>query len=399
MSLSSHAAPGPAAGALFQPIRALWWLAQCPPKGAVSIELFDDVACVCEGKLIALEQDKNSITPDSPLTNRSIDLWKTFAIWLGAVRDGEVDAEARFHLVTNRKIKGGWLRKLMEAGAGKDEFELLAAELRKIGRDASSSIKQYVNETLAHSDLAIADLLRRIAVEDAGSGSAGEELKQKTLARLHIPTDCPGDEIYNSLLGWIVNAITLLLNNGENAVIERDAFSRAFVNALDVYYERSFRERAARLLTVTQQEREAERDRLFVKQLLLLKLAEADDYVIDAIDEIIQRRKELTRFAKEGSITDIEIAGFEDRVLEKWKGVFRRHVRAFESTDRQNPERAGLDILDECREHRETLAGRMTQEYYLTRGTFHDIANRRDGAGMPNLGWHPDFKKLLASAT
>jgi hypothetical protein len=150
------------------------------------------------------------------------------------------------------------------------------------------------------------------------------------------------------------------------------------------------------LLTVSDEERrDALENALYVKQLLLLEISESDDLLLDSIDDAVKQKKEFTRFAQEGGITSAEISAFEDRVREKWKTVFKRQTKDYSVRGETNAIKVGLDILDECREHRESLGGHMTEEYYLTRGTFHALADRTSKEGVPFLGWHPEFKELL----
>ncbi|UOK62721.1 hypothetical protein MT997_31885 [Paenibacillus sp. OVF10] len=49
----------------------------------------------------------------------------------------------------------------------------------------------------------------------------------------------------------------------------------------------------------------------------------------------------------------------------------------------------GLEVLSDTLDHKENLAGVATEQLYLTRGSYHHLANQM------KVGWHPDYKQIL----
>lgn len=399
MSLREHLAEGPIAGALFQPERALYWLAKSPRGSRVGIEVLDDIAVDSGDGLLILEQDKSSIGAAPPLGDRSQNLWNTLATWLSAVRDGEVElSKTRFFLVTNKQLSPSWVQRLQSGAANKADRTTLAHELRKLGKKPPKTIKANVTTVLSFSDSEIADLLMRTIVEDASNRSAGSGAHDQIVSLLHIAPGCDPGRVLEALLGWVVSTTLTLLRARQPAWLEGSAFDRRLLETQRDMVEVCFRERAASLLKVSDAQRAEQMSRLFVEQVRLLGFDDEGERIIDAIDDVLRCEAEMTRFAKEGSITEDSVLAFNDSLLDRWRSVFRRHCRALGKANPQceaDRTSAGQDIYEETLDHREMLAGQPTQQQYLTRGAYHRIADRIDGNGKPALGWHPDFASHL----
>src|SRR5260221_7860116 len=99
-----HGAAASALGYLFQCRYALLeGLRSVPdtPHLLISIEKFDDVAFEANGEPTDLIQTKHHIDKTGDLSDNSVDLWKTIAVWLSKLAE-EIDAPFRmkFALLT-----------------------------------------------------------------------------------------------------------------------------------------------------------------------------------------------------------------------------------------------------------------------------------------------------------
>src|SRR5215471_13748287 len=65
------------------------------PQLLISIEKFDDVAFEANGEPTALIQTKHHIGRTGDLSDSSVDLWKTIAVWLDKLAE---DVEAPFRM-------------------------------------------------------------------------------------------------------------------------------------------------------------------------------------------------------------------------------------------------------------------------------------------------------------
>jgi len=404
VALSDHLAAGPIAGSFFQAERALYWLAHSDASARVGIEVLDDVAVITGDGLVILEQDKSSVGSGEPLADRSRNLWNTLATWLEAVRDGDVDLDqAQFLLTTNKQLGDCWVRELQRAERKSGPALVLAAQLRGLGAKPPKTLAPFVSRVLVFSDAEIAEVLQRASVEDASTSSSGAALRTMIAQRLHLPKGCDPDQVMDALLGWIVNTTLSLIRLGKPAWLEVTGFDTQLFETISAFADRKFRETAASLLKVTETERAREMGRLFVDQIRLLDFEEEGEQVIEAIDDFLRCQEQMTRFAQEGSITEADVRRFQDGLQQRWQMIFRRHCR---NATRQNGldvpvAHTGQDVFQEVLEHREALADQATTQFYLTKGTYHRLADTRGDDGSPSIGWHPEFAdrlKLTASA-
>src|SRR5688572_9674362 len=143
MSLATHAAPGQLAGYLFQPERAVYWLARAPAGAVIGVETEDDVVVRLQSGAGIHEQQKHSIQPDhAPFGDRSKDLWNTLNLWLEGIRDGEITlASTEFFLTTNKVLRDGIVKRL---GTGAATPGQCVADLRAAGTDPPESIAPLV---------------------------------------------------------------------------------------------------------------------------------------------------------------------------------------------------------------------------------------------------------------
>src|SRR4051812_4208967 len=82
--------PGQFLGYSLQTTRATMRLLQVPAGSFVSVEVLDDVAIASPGRKTTLEQTK-SATSGNPISDRSVELWKTLANWVRAAESGQLD--------------------------------------------------------------------------------------------------------------------------------------------------------------------------------------------------------------------------------------------------------------------------------------------------------------------
>ncbi len=386
------------AGYVFQLDRALYWLATCQRGAKVGIEAFvDDIAVINEGKVVILEQDKFSISPDSyPLGNKSKNLWNTLNIWLKAIDEGEVDlSRTEFHLVTNKTLPpNGLLNKLANAKSD-NEIEECVGKLRNLGENPPESLAVLIQSVLAHNDKMLKDLIKRIRITDGTDSSHGQQLKEKAASHLQIPSNIPTDEVIQSLLGWLHIISMEFWEKQQPAWITQEAFVNQMYREIERSRNRVFRETAKDLLPVSEEDRKSHEGRVFVMQLLQIAIDENNEELIRAIDDFIRCASELTRLSREGNITERDIKEFENHLIDRWQRIFALHDRQLQRTQRpildykKIAEDVGYEIYSESTNYRERLAGQQTEEYYLTSGYYHRLADVLD------VGWHPDFRELF----
>lgn len=93
------------------------------PNGQISIEKFDDISFDNDDVAECLIQAKHHITPKS-LDDKSVDLWKTFRIWIGQFKEGMLSAsDTRYMLITTATATDGSAMSFLRLGILKN-FEI-----------------------------------------------------------------------------------------------------------------------------------------------------------------------------------------------------------------------------------------------------------------------------------
>lgn len=390
MEASKHSAPGQLAGYLFQPERALFWLAKCERGGVVGVETGDDVVLKGADGTKTYEQDKSTISSHrTPLTDRSEELWKTLSIWVEAVKSGEIQiGTARLVIATTAVLPSCLAKDLGKESKTPAEIAACIRQLRSTGAAPSATIASYTATVLGCSDQELSAIIERISVIDGSDGSSGQALKDKLLSELHIADHLPGDAILQSLYGWICDTLMQLWRNGKPGWITFEQFVRQLHQVIRLHERRTFRERARDLVPVSDEDRKSHRTRPFVKQLLLVLREDEEDILISAIDDFIRSVNERNRLSQQGNITREDLKAFDDRLHDRWQLIFKNITRKKSADDGEARER-GWQVFSDTLDHREPLAGEPTEEHYLTRGSYHKLAD------LIRLGWHPDYKQRM----
>ncbi len=380
-------APGPMAGYLFQPVRALYWLAKGDGGTTVGIETEDDVTVLKEDGGKIREQDKSSIQAGVwPYGDKSHALWNTLCIWVRAIKAREVDVEkTEFFLVTNKKIPEGSLVEEMSEANDSDKITKCLERLKTVRRSIKkkSQVWGKVEEVLNSETILLRKLIEHISCDRCVS-SIGEKEKQEIISALRLTDREKHDDIINSLLGWISRTVLSLWNNGKPGWIRRDSFDNQLEAIRNVHRRRRVRASPARKLEVSKRERRTQEGEIFVKQVEIIRVD--DDVAYDAVTDFVRFGKEKLRVAQEGNVTEEDWEGFDENLMDQWK-----NVSGIEKTkEYRTQEIMGQAIYHQTMARKVSHVGELETESYLVRGGYHNLANDL------LVGWHPNYKEKLA---
>ena len=392
---SKHSAPGQAAGYLFQIERALRHLAFSGTGAVVGVETLDDVVVNEACGAAVYEQDKHTISDANPISDRSKGLWKSLKIWMDGVAAGDIDLDqAQFLLVTNQTITNGLAFLLMTPLKQRDDAwaERILDDLKIAGKRPPADLKDFVEGVFSRDDGSLTALLQRVLVVDGSTGGYGPQLAEELKEKLHLDAQ-HASNIFHGLLGWLHDVVMESWRSGRDALVHRESFGKQ-LRFLQIKFQSQqlFRETSAALVPVKEEDRKAHRDDLFVRQLLWVGIDEEDERLLDAIDDFLKCATERTRLAEQGNIPPEEFRAFDERLVKRWKTSFGAHARSLGGLSDSEVETLGREILRHALEHRESLAGQQTQEFYLTTGAYHQLAN--GPKERPRVGWHPQYKEL-----
>ena len=105
------------------------------------------------------------------------------------------------------------------------------------------------------------------------------------------------------------------------------------------------------------------------------------------MNDVYRSTSEAIRLTQKGVVTPNDFRAFDERLVEKWKSLRRVHTPKPLPANEEKLQDVGKTVLHREMDHREPLAGNETQEWYLTRGAFHKLAD------VPRVGWHPHFQR------
>lgn len=366
----------------------------------VGIETEDDVVRIAkdgEGENHIYEQDKHSISINIPFGDNSKDLWNTLCIWLQAAAEPEFDLDnTEFHLVTNKIVRDGLVVLIAKANSDQDCITC-SDKIRTHAANVPDGIKKYANKVCEYDINLLRKLLKKIVLCDGNNSSHGNKLKEEIKSLLHISESLPFEEIYNSLLGWVHSTAMHCWRNNKPAWLSRDKFTEHYQKILTRYNLKRFIETDKSLITLSLVDKESQYNELFVRQLYLIALEQDDNLLISSIEDYLRCNHERTRFSIEGEITKEEMDRFDQNLMDRWEIIFAQYDRKYKRSLKTCTDASilgedmGMEILTKILEHREPLANQPTEQYYLTRGSYHRLANNKQLA----LGWHPEFKFLL----
>ncbi len=391
--MTTHSAPGTSGGIYFQLERALFRLAEASADDLVGVETDDDVAVRRRDGGGISEQDKLSFqTSGHPFQDRSRGLWNTLLIWLDAAAHGTpFNKCAQLSLVTTREVPRSALAARIGAeNKTDDQINGCTKELRAISADPREDMADLMQRVTAYDDEALAAVIRRVRLEDGSAGAGAAQLRTQSVSLLHLHPDVDGDQVAQTLLGWMQDTLVALWREQRPGWIARAAFDRQLHAILGSLSRSRRRERAARLIAVSQADRDDSRARAFVERLLDIEL-EGED-IDQAIEDFVRFGAERLRLSAEGDVVPDDWANFFDELEDRWRGILRRYRR---NRNGEIAEAIGRNIYSDTVEgdYRASLGREPTENRYFTAGGYHTSAE----AGR--VHWHPDGSADLVTGT
>ena len=385
----SSQVPGQFLGYSLQTTRATVRLLQAEPGSFVSVEVLDDVAITRPTGTTTVEQTK-SATSSNPIADRSVEFWKTLANWIRAVESGQVDpAVTSFEMFVSKKRPGKVAQSFASAKNPIEAAGVLAGARTALwGKPMTFPKRSKVATALApHMECvftAKADIVTKIIAQLSlvfGSGSSKADLVN--LLKAKIISEDMLEVVAQQMLGWVKMTIDGQIEKGGPAIISTDDFG-AELNAFVRKYDRF-----AILNSFAPAPEKATLDlefqnRTYVRQLDIIgadydaKLTAANDHLRAAVDRSL--------WATKGLVHRTSFDEFENVLTRAW--IAKKEIATIQSKG-QAPDICGRLLYSECSLFQAPLEGRSVPPHF-TPGCYHALADKL------SVGWHPEFKTLLA---
>ncbi len=381
MAENVHSAHAAAVGYLYQARLALLMGIQAIPESPdleLSIETFDDISFEDDGHPIELIQTKHHLGASGNLTDASVDLWKTLRIWMARVAEN-AEAPPRFVLMTTGSASEGSAVSLLRV-EGRDE-EKADAILMKVSDNSSN--QQNAAVYAAYKALLPSQrlrLLRATTIMDRAPNilDVHDDICQ---AVRHAVPRAFIELFVERLEGWWFGMVVNALATGGKSIKVLSIDGRIDELREDFHRDALPIDHASATPTP---EIVADLDkRPFVQQLRKINIG--PQRIEYAMRDYYRASEQRARWVREYLVVDGELSRYERELKEAWEPRFATMVDELSpDCDAKAKALAGASVYKWV-EHEAVLPFRSVSQSFLTKGSYHILANQYI------VGWHPDY--------
>lgn len=375
--------PGQFLGYSLQPLRVLQILLDAPPGTFVSLEVFEDVGLTQTDRAILASQVKSGLVKN-PLTDKSVELWKTLANWCDAAAKGQVDpSKTIFEIYLARPRRGTLATLLHDAQTSEDARRAIAAARKRFPsaarlKTSATEAATYAVRVFRTDEPTLISLIQGFRITTAERDPL-VDLRSRVSAKWVRPESL--DLVIQHAHGWIKEHLDRLLLDRKPAVISTDEFNaemQAFLPRCD------FRTMVMGMAGLPSPEQVAsQRIRMYVRQLEMIELD--DETTLQAINEYLRAAITRTKLSEAGIVHDDSFSEYEEALIAFWRNKQRQNSLMFRQ---HRPEELGQLLLSDCSLHQQRLQG-LEVPAYFTPGSYHALSDDL------TIGWHPEYKTKL----
>lgn len=385
----SRNVPGQAGGYFLQETRFLYHLLKAGSGDVVTLEYLGDVATIHGDGSVTTEEDKSAIK-DNPVTDKSVNLWKTMRNWILSVEAGDLDpSKTKFVLyVPHKHFTGTFVEKFHAAKTAKEARDSLLFAQTTLWGDApefkmkdgvAESIADFVEYVFAAEEVATA-IIANFSFE-RGSDAGYEEIIETLTSTFVAPEH--SESFRRHMLGWIKELIDLSIAKGDVPRISKKEFMIEGHAILRKYDRERILESVTVKPTRASADEQVKKSPTYIRQLDYINLSYEEK--IDAVCDYFMAESDRYDWITRNLLHESSAEDFDSRLKSKWKNVCGE-VKA--TMLRDGPEQKGAAIYYKCRQYSTTIEGCKVEDHFI-HGTYHLLADE------PSIGWHPDWSKLL----
>jgi hypothetical protein len=378
-----HGASASATGYLFQCRYALLAGLRAiadSPQLAISLETFDDVAFESDGIPIQLIQTKHHIERRGSLTDDSVDLWKTLAIWAELTGDDfDIPFRTTFTLLTTgvapEKSAASFLKPSERDEKRADDL-LCAAAAKSKSKRTSPGHTAYTN---LPNDIRL-NLLRAITVLDASPHIVDlhDEIAREVQ---HATTRDHLAGLVERLEGWWFGLVIKSLSASNGTPISVLAIDRKVDELREQFRRDALPVDYADATPPADVVAELDK-RPFVSQLRQIEVG--PKRIEFAIRDYYRASEQRSRWARESLLLDGELASYERQLTEAWEPRYETMRDEVQAQDERAKICAG-QLLFKWVEQDANFPLRSVDDHFMTHGSYHILSNSH------KVGWHPNF--------
>ena len=339
------------------------------PSFSVSVERFDDVAFGDEKAASDLIQTKHHCKPGN-LSDKSVDVWKTLAIWIGKVAaDPQAAFETAFMILTTSTAPAG---SAAEALRRDPEYRNADAALNRLMSAATASSSQ-ATEAARQAFLEMLPEIRKslvnaIFVIDQAPNITDMrgDLEAKLFAAAPQKHLCT---FVDYLEGWWFAQIIKSLSNPSAPPIPVLSI-RQKIDELREQFQTDKLPVDDFDVEPPSDEAVAADTRLFVRQMQLIGLRAR--VIANSIADFYRASTQRSKWARENLLLDGEAERYDRKLIDRWRREFDANTDSIATADEESRKSVGQTTFHWA--NRASLPFRNRDEVWLSAGSFQILA-------------------------
>lgn len=350
----------------------------------IALETLDDVTVSADDVPQSLYQLKLHADRAASLADMSVDLWRTFRVWISQLALLKGKKPPNLFLVTTSTAKEGegayYLRREdRDVAKAQDLFNAAAA---------GSKNKELQEAFAAYSILSEEDknlLFSRVHVLDGSEDLEG--ITGKVKAHLATTTrEHQVDLFFESLDGWWVNRILSQLQG-----IKKGPLAYTAIRAFIIEFRDSLHPENLPLnelwVEAFSPDKTGEDSHLFVRQLISISME--DRHIRAAVRNYYRAFSHRSKWLREQLVVEEEWSKYEDHLIRELEN--RRLFTDFDEENDSSMVTAGQLLYQWSQAEVHLPIRRRIDDRSIMRGAFHMLANENP----PRIWWHPQFLERL----
>jgi hypothetical protein len=366
-------------------------LLEATPGSIVSIEVLDDVAIQSLNGDVEAVQIKSGLETN-PISNRSVDFWKTIRNWVDAVEMDSLNPDRALFTLHIEAPRAGVICKRFSNASSKAEATL-AVEFaqEELWGKAPKFVKraQTAEGLVEHLDIVFNPVFRANLVKIVCNFrlSVGVKAAYETLlnqAKQLLIDDDIAEDVLLYALGWVKKSLDNLIEQGLPPAIAVDQFRSELNSFRNSLKKRDYLPTFAGIAP-TPDEMNANILRTFVRQLNLVDWSE--DSLFTAVSQFLSTKVNIIQYGQRGYVNRRSLVDFEIALKTLWRNI-RDEVKLVGPDDAV---KQGKLLALRCLKERRKLEGFELPDDF-TPGSFHMLADALE------IGWHAEYLDLIGEA-
>lgn len=355
----------------------------------VRIENLDDIE-IEDINTHHLLQTKLHIKNKANLTDASVDFWKTIRIWSEHINNSLIDLNTTiFNLITTEEIPNTSLLFKFKSNVTLDSEVLdIIKSLDKISIESTNKTNE--KAYIAYQSLSIENkksLIKRIRILDNSIGIT--EINNKIKKELIYSTYPSSLDAFLEILEgwWFAKSIEILTSQID--FISSSELQLKIANISDSFQADNLPNHFPIQLEITDEDVEILKERIFLKQLKLIKIQANSKTIKRAISDFRRAFEQRSKWLRLDLLNPDEEELYDMKLYDYWKNIFDIMCDEAEDKDIDGLIELGKEFYIEqfAKTCPQIKIREKFNEDYLTRGSYQMLADSK------KIGWHPNYEK------